>query len=87
MCTSCGKPLSIGLISNAAEIYPELVRRGVIPDLVTDQASAHDALNGYISAGLSLECKRAYKSRPYDMNYFIILLNASTYCVAKGLPQ
>ncbi len=50
-----GQPLSIGLIGNAAEIYPEFVRRGIIPDLVTDQTSAHDALNGYIPAGLSLQ--------------------------------
>ena len=49
-----GQALSIGLIGNAAQIYPELVRRGIIPDLVTDQTSAHDALNGYIPAGLSL---------------------------------
>jgi urocanate hydratase len=49
-----GQPLSIGLLGNAAEIYPELVRRGVIPDMVTDQTSAHDALNGYIPAGMSL---------------------------------
>ena len=50
-----GQQLSIGLIGNAAEVYPELVRRGVIPDMVTDQTSAHDALNGYIPAGLSLQ--------------------------------
>ena len=50
-----GQPLSIGLIGNAAEVYPELVRRGIIPDMVTDQTSAHDALNGYIPAGLSLQ--------------------------------
>src|SRR5436309_1406115 len=50
-----GQPLSIGLIGNAAEVYPELVRRGIVPDMVTDQTSAHDALNGYIPAGLSLE--------------------------------
>ena len=49
-----GQPLSIGLIGNAAEVYPELVRRGIIPDMVSDQTSAHDALNGYIPAGLSL---------------------------------
>ena len=49
-----GQPLSIGLIGNAAEVYPELVRRGIIPDMVTDQTSAHDALNGYTPAGLSL---------------------------------
>ncbi len=46
---------SIGLLGNAAEIFPEIVRRGVHMDLVTDQTSAHDALNGYIPAGLSLE--------------------------------
>jgi urocanate hydratase len=49
-----GQPLSIGLLGNAAEIYPELVHRGIKPDMVTDQTSAHDVLNGYIPAGLSL---------------------------------
>ncbi len=49
-----GQPISIGLLGNAAEIYPELVRRGIRPDMVTDQTSAHDVLNGYIPAGLSL---------------------------------
>ena len=46
---------SIGLVGNAAEIHPELVRRGIVPDLVTDQTSAHDALNGYVPMGLTLE--------------------------------
>ncbi len=50
-----GKALSIGLLGNAAETHPELLRRGVVPDLVTDQTSAHDALFGYIPAGLSVE--------------------------------
>ncbi len=59
------QPLSIGLIGNAAEVYPELVRRGVIPDMVTDQTSAHDALNGYTPAGLSLsEADALRKSDP-----------------------
>src|SRR5215831_18701831 len=49
-----GQPISIGLLGNAAEIYPALVRRGIRPDMVTDQTSAHDVLNGYIPAGLSL---------------------------------
>jgi urocanate hydratase len=49
-----GQPLSIGLLGNAAEIYPELVRRGMKPDMVTDQTSAHDVLNGYIPANMSL---------------------------------
>ena len=52
--THLKQPLSIGLLGNAADIYPELVRRGIKPDMVTDQTSAHDVLNGYIPAGLSL---------------------------------
>jgi urocanate hydratase len=50
-----GQALSVGVVANAAEALPELVRRGVVPDLVTDQTSAHDPLLGYIPAGLSLE--------------------------------
>jgi urocanate hydratase len=46
--------LSVGLVGNAAEIIPELVRRGVTPDVLTDQTSAHDTLNGYIPKGMSL---------------------------------
>src|SRR2546425_379883 len=62
-----GQPLSIGLIGNAAEIYPELVRRGVIPDMVTDQTSAHDVLNGYIPAGLSLaEAEELRQKNPQE---------------------
>jgi urocanate hydratase len=48
------KPVSVGLLGNAAEIFPELARRGVRPDIVTDQTSAHDPLNGYLPAGWSL---------------------------------
>src|SRR5687768_223244 len=47
--------LSIGLVGNAAELLPEFVRRGFTPDVLTDQTSAHDTLNGYVPAGLSLE--------------------------------
>jgi urocanate hydratase len=50
-----GIPKSIGLVGNAAEIHPEIVKRGIVPDLVTDQTSAHDSLNGYIPAGLTLD--------------------------------
>jgi len=50
-----GIPKSIGLVGNAAEIHPEMVKRGIIPDLVTDQTSAHDALKGYVPAGLTLD--------------------------------
>lgn len=55
------KAVSIGLLGNAAEIFPELVRRGVVPDIVTDQTSAHDPANGYLPAGWTLaewEAKR-----------------------------
>ena len=45
------KPVSVGLLGNAAEIFPELVRRGVRPDAVTDQTSAHDPVNGYLPRG------------------------------------
>lgn len=47
-------PRSIALVANASDIYPEMVKRGIYPDLVTDQTSAHDPLNGYIPKGLSL---------------------------------
>jgi urocanate hydratase len=48
-------PVSVGLLGNAAEIYPELVRRGVRPDAVTDQTSAHDPVNGYLPVGWTLD--------------------------------
>lgn len=50
-----GKPLSIGLSGNASELLPEFVSRGEIPDLVTDQTSAHDPLNGYLPKGMTIE--------------------------------
>jgi urocanate hydratase len=48
------KPVSIGLLGNAAEIFPELVKRGIVPDFVTEQTSAHDPLNGYVPLGFTL---------------------------------
>jgi urocanate hydratase len=49
-----GTPLSVGLVGNCAEVLPALVQRGVVPDVLTDQTSAHDTLNGYVPAGGSL---------------------------------
>src|SRR5215207_5577508 len=49
------RPLAVGLVGNIAEVLPELVRRGVVPDVLTDQTSAHDLRVGYIPTGLSLE--------------------------------
>ena len=56
-------PKSIGLVGNAAEVHPEILKRGILPDLVTDQTSAHDALHGYVPAGLSLERARDLRVR------------------------
>jgi urocanate hydratase len=53
--TAEGRAVSIGLLGNAAEVLPELVRRGVRPDLVTDQTSAHDLIHGYLPPGWSVE--------------------------------
>ncbi|MBR7358216.1 urocanate hydratase, partial [Klebsiella pneumoniae] len=53
--TAEGKAVSIALCGNAADILPELVARGVRPDLVTDQTSAHDPLHGYLPKGWSWE--------------------------------
>lgn len=50
-----GEPRSIGLLGNAAEVHPELLKRNLIPDVLTDQTAAHDPLNGYYPAGLSKE--------------------------------
>jgi len=69
-----GQPLSLGLVGNAGEVHAELVRRGHIPDALTDQTSAHDMLNGYVPAGMTLAealaLRRAnvaeYKKRAYE---------------------
>jgi urocanate hydratase len=63
---ACAKrrPVSVGLLGNAAEILPQLVRRGARPHLVTDQTSAHDLVNGYLPARWTLERWRAAQSDP-----------------------
>ncbi|MEA2246927.1 MAG: urocanate hydratase [Solirubrobacteraceae bacterium] len=61
-----GRPLSVGLLGNAAEVLPELARRDVHIDVVTDQTSAHDPLNGYVPAGLTVEQARALRERDPD---------------------
>jgi urocanate hydratase len=48
------KPISVGLLANAADVLPEMIRRGIRPDMVTDQTSAHDLVNGYLPAGWTL---------------------------------
>lgn len=55
------QPISIGLLGNAADIFPELIKRGIKPDMVTDQTSAHDPLNGYLPVGYTLETAAAMR--------------------------
>jgi urocanate hydratase len=64
-----GRPLSVGLVANAAEVFPELLNRGIIPDVVTDQTSAHDPLNGYVPPAMSL--KEALALRASDPDSYI----------------
>ncbi|WP_061578848.1 urocanate hydratase [Saccharococcus caldoxylosilyticus] len=64
-----GKELSIGLLGNAAEVLPKMIEIGFIPDVLTDQTSAHDPLNGYIPAGVTLE--EAAELRQRDPKQYI----------------
>ena len=70
-----GKPLSIGLIGNAAEVHHEILNRGFEIDVVTDQTSAHDPLNGYVPEGYSLE--EAKKLREENPEEYVKLSSAS----------
>jgi urocanate hydratase len=73
--TQSGEPLSIGLLGNCADVLPELLRRNVLPDVVTDQTSAHDELNGYIPHGMSFA--DALKLRQTDQQDYIRRSTAS----------
>uniref|UniRef100_A0A7C4TCV1 Urocanate hydratase n=1 Tax=candidate division WOR-3 bacterium TaxID=2052148 RepID=A0A7C4TCV1_UNCW3 len=59
-------PRSIGLVGNTSDIEPELVRRGIIPDILTDQTSAHDELNGYVPGGMTLDEALSLRTRNPD---------------------
>jgi urocanate hydratase len=61
-----GSALSIGLVGNCADVLPEMVRREIVPDVLTDQTSAHDALNGYVPHGISLEEARQLRASNPD---------------------
>lgn len=70
-----GKALSIGLLGNASDILPEMIAKGFIPDVLTDQTSAHDPLNGYIPSQMSLE--EAAELRKNDREKYVKLSKAS----------
>jgi urocanate hydratase len=73
--TSSGVPLSVGLVANAADVLPALASRGIVPDVLTDQTSAHDMLNGYIPAGMPLN--EALALRAADPSRYVELSTAS----------
>ena len=72
---SSKKPLSVGLVGNAADVLPELIRRGINPDVLTDQTSAHDTLNGYVPSGLSLDQASALRRK--DPNEYVARATSS----------
>jgi len=72
---SSGNPLSIGLVGNAADVLPQLLSRDIIPDVLTDQTSAHDMLNGYVPAGMPLN--EALALRAADPAGYVELATAS----------
>jgi len=77
--------LSVGLLGNAAEIHPELVSRGIIPDIVTDQTSAHDPLRGYYPAGLSKE--EADRLRDSDPQKYLHRARESMHTHVKAMVE
>jgi len=80
-----GRALSVGLLGNAAEIVPELARRGEAFDLVTDQTAAHDPLNGYVPVGLSVE--EAAELRERDADDYLRRARASIVAHVQGLLE
>ncbi|HSH46651.1 MAG TPA: urocanate hydratase [Longimicrobiales bacterium] len=77
-----GRALSVGLVGNCAEVLPAIARRGVVPDVLTDQTSAHDELNGYVPAGLSLEEADRLRSDDPDEYRRRSMESMATHCRA-----
>lgn len=91
------KPLSIGLLGNAADIVPQLARRGIVPDLVTDQTSAHDELDGYVPNGMTFQAalelrkkdpqeyvKRSFAAMAEHVNGILKLKDLGAICFDYG---
>jgi urocanate hydratase len=79
------EPLSVGLLGNAADVHPELVRRGLVPDVLTDQTSAHDTLNGYVPAGLPFD--EALELRKSNPEKYVSLAKASIVEHVKAMLE
>jgi urocanate hydratase len=82
---SAGVPISVGLLGNAAEVIPEIANRGIVPDVLTDQTSAHDMLNGYVPAGLSIE--EAAALRKADPKQYVELSTSSAVTHVKAMLE
>jgi urocanate hydratase len=80
--TEKGEALSVALVGNCAEVLPEIVSRGIVPDLVTDQTSAHDPLNGYVPAGFSLDEAAELRERDPDEYVRRSMQSMRTHCEA-----
>ncbi|HEY9166780.1 MAG TPA: urocanate hydratase [Candidatus Kryptonia bacterium] len=77
--------LSVGLLGNAADIIPEIVRRNIVPDLLTDQTSAHDTLNGYVPAGISYDA--ALELRIKNPQRYISMARDSIVSHVRGMLE
>jgi urocanate hydratase len=76
---AAGLPLSIALLGNAADIVPEMARRGIVPDVITDQTSAHDPLNGYIPLGYGLEAAAELRRRAPETYLQLVYQSVATH--------
>jgi urocanate hydratase len=83
--TDMKRALSVGLVGNAAEILPALAERGFVPDVLTDQTSAHDTLNGYVPAGLSLDAAADLRRR--DPREYVARSTASIATHVRAMLQ
>jgi urocanate hydratase len=77
------RPLSVGLCANAADVYPEIVRHGVRPDVVSDQTAAHDLQVGYIPQGMTVE--EAERARKADLPGYLVRVRASIAVEARAI--
>ncbi|HEX6695103.1 MAG TPA: urocanate hydratase [Longimicrobiales bacterium] len=79
---AAGEAVSVGLVGNCADVLPELVRRDVIPDVVTDQTSAHDELNGYVPSGLTVDEAAALRASDPDEYVRRSMASMAVHCSA-----
>ena len=79
------RPLSVGLRGNAADVYPEVVRRGLVPDIVSDQTAAHDLRVGYIPQGMTVE--EAARAREVDLAAYLARVKTSLATEARAILE